>query len=193
MERTLVVLKPDAVQRGIVGDIIGRFEKVGLKIIAAKMIVADKDTLDKHYPANRKEFLEGIGTNTLRSYKEMGLKPEEQFDDLDPIKIGAQVREWLVDFMMSGPVFAMVLEGPHAIEIVRKIVGSTLPQKSAPGTIRGDYSFDSSFLANKNSRPIRNLVHASGNAEEAEMELGLWFSDAEMHDYQTVHQRHMAE
>ncbi len=192
MEKTFVILKPDAIQRGIVGDIISRFEKVGLKIVAAKMIVADKKTLDKHYPADRKEFLQGIGKNTLRSYEEMGLKPEEQFADLDPAVIGAQVREWLVDFMMSGPVLAMVLEGPHAIEIVRKIVGSTLPQKSAPGTIRGDYSFDSSYLANTNNRPIRNLIHASGNGEEADMEIDLWFSESEIHDYETVHQKHMA-
>lgn len=192
MEKTFVILKPDAVQRGIVGDIISRFEKVGLKIVAAKMIVADRQTLDRHYPADRKEFLEGIGKNTLRSYEEMGLKPEEQFDDLDPVVIGGQVRTWLVDFMMSGPVLAMVLEGPHAIEIVRKIVGSTLPQKSAPGTIRGDYSFDSSYLANTSNRPIRNLIHASGNAEEAAMEIDLWFSESEIHDYETIHQKHMS-
>jgi nucleoside-diphosphate kinase len=193
MERTLVLLKPDAVQRGIVGDIISRFEKVGLKIVAAKMVLADKTVLDQHYPAERKEFLEGLGKNTLRSYEEMGLKPEEQFTDIDPAKIGAQVRKWLVDFMVSGPVFAMVLEGPHAIEIVRKLVGTTLPQKSAPGTIRGDYSFDSSYLANTNKRPIRNLIHASGNIDEATVEIALWFTDEEIHTYETIHQRHMAE
>lgn len=192
MEKTFVIVKPDAIQRGIIGDIISRFEKVGLKIVAAKMIVADRNTLDKHYPADRTEFLKGIGQNTLRSYDEMGLDPKTQFSDLDPVKIGTQVREWLVDFMMSGPVLAMVLEGPHAIEIVRKIVGTTLPQKSAPGTIRGDYSFDSSFLANTGNRPIRNLIHASGNAEEADTEIGLWFSESEIHDYDTVHQKHMS-
>lgn len=192
MEKTFVIVKPDAIQRGIIGDIISRFEKVGLKIVAAKMIVADRKTLDQHYPADRTEFLRGIGQNTLRSYDEMGLDPKTQFSDLDPVKIGSQVREWLVDFMMSGPVLAMVLEGPHAIEIVRKIVGTTLPQKSAPGTIRGDYSFDSSFLANTGNRPIRNLIHASGNAEEADTEIGLWFSESEIHDYDTVHQKHMS-
>lgn len=192
MEKTFVILKPDAVQRGIVGDVISRFEKVGLKIVGAKMIVADRATLDRHYPADRTEFLEGIGKNTIRSYEEMGLDPKEQFKGLDAIKIGAKVREWLVDFMMSGPVLAMVLEGPHAIEIVRKIVGSTLPQKSAPGTIRGDYSFDSSFLANSGKRPIRNLIHASGNSQEAAMEIDLWFSESEIHDYETIHQKHMA-
>lgn len=191
MERTLVLLKPDAVQRGIVGDIITRFEKVGLKIVAAKMVLADKSLLSKHYPAT-KEVLERLGNNTLKSYEEMGLNPDDQFDDVNPAVIGAQVREWLVDFMISGPVFAMVLEGPHSIEIVRKIVGSTLPQKALPGTIRGDYSFDSSFLANSNNRPIRNLIHASGNEEEATTEIALWFTKDEIHNYDTIHQRHMA-
>lgn len=191
MERTLVLLKPDAVQRGIVGDIISRFEKVGLKIVAAKMVLADKALLGKHYPAT-KEMLERLGNNTLNSYKEMGLNADEQFTDTTPAVIGAQVRDWLVDFMISGPVFAMVLEGPHSIEIVRKIVGSTLPQKALPGTIRGDYSFDSSFLANSNNRPIRNLIHASGNEEEATTEIALWFTKEEIHTYDTIHQRHMA-
>ncbi|MCU0667655.1 MAG: nucleoside-diphosphate kinase [Patescibacteria group bacterium] len=191
MERTLVILKPDAVQRGIVGDVISRFEKTGLKLVGVKMITADKDTLDKHYPSDRKEFINGLGERTLQSYKEMGLKPEEQFKDVTPHAIGMLVRQWLVDFMMSGPVLAIVLEGPHAIEIVRKIVGSTLPQKAVPGTIRGDYSFDSSYLANSANRPVRNLIHASGSTEEAEFEVGLWFSESEIHEYDTVHHRHM--
>lgn len=190
-EKTLVVLKPDAIQRGIVGDIISRFEKVGLKIIGAKMIVADQATMDRHYPSDRKEFIEGLGKRTIESYKEMGLNPAEQFKKLDPMQIGLEVRKWLVDFMMSGPVLAMVWEGPHAIEIVRKIVGSTLPQKSAPGTIRGDYSFDSSYLANTSNRPVRNLIHASGSEQEASFEVDLWFAESELHSYANVHHDHM--
>lgn len=192
-ERTLVILKPDAVKRGIIGDVVQRFEKVGLKMVGAKMIRADKGLLDRHYPADRKDLVTGIGQRTLDSYKEMGLDPKEQFGETDPFKIGSQVRDWLVEYMTSGPVLAFVLQGPHAIEVVRKIVGSTLPQKAQPGTIRGDHSFDSSFLANKNARPIRNLIHASGNAEEAEFELDLWFSEADMFEYSTVHQDHMRE
>ncbi len=191
MERTLVVLKPDAVQRGIVGDIITRFERVGLKIIAAKLFIPSKEMLDKHYPADREDFVRGLGNRTLDSYKEMGLDPIEQFGMEDAARIGEQVRTWLTDFMRSGPVFAFALEGPHAIEVVRKIVGSTLPQKALPGTIRGDYSFDSSYMANSASRPIKNLIHASGNAEEAKFELDLWFSDNEITEYDTVHQKHM--
>ena len=97
----------------------------------------------------------------------------------------------LVDSMRAGPVIAMVLEGPHAIEVVRKIRGHTLPQKAMPGTITGDYSFDSSYVANKANRPIKNLVHASGNVEEAEFEIGLWFSKKELFEYETIHQKHM--
>ncbi len=191
MERTLVVMKPDAVQRGIVGEIISRFEKVGLKIIGSKMFIPSRELMDTHYPGDRMEFVEGLGKRTLESYKEMGLDPVTQFGHDDPIKIGAEVRRWLTEFMRSGPVFAFVLEGPHAIEVVRKIVGATLPQKALPGTIRGDYSFDSSYLANSNARPVKNLIHASGNMDEATFEVGLWFDDDELFDYDTIHQAHM--
>lgn len=191
MEKTLVVLKPDAIQRGLVGDILARFEKVGLKIVGSKMFVPSQELLDMHYPADREEFVTMLGARTLESYKEQGIDPVEQFGHEDPAKIGEMVRTWLTDFMQSGPVFAFVLEGPHAIEVVRKIVGSTLPQKALPGTIRGDYSFDSSFLANSASRPIKNLIHASGNLEEATLEVSLWFEDVELFDYETIHQAHM--
>lgn len=191
MERTLVVLKPDAVTRGLAGEIIARFEKVGLKIVGARLFVPDKKMLDAHYPAHREEFVIGLGQRTLDSYREMGLQPKEQFGHADPKKIGHTVRDWLVESMQVSPVLAMVLEGPHAIEIVRKLVGATLPQKSEPGTIRGDYSFDSSYLANTNQRPIRNLIHASGNQEEADFEIKLWFKPSELFAYDTIHQKHM--
>lgn len=191
MERTLVVLKPDAVQRGIVGEIISRFEKTGLKIIGMKMFIPSDEIMNKHYPSEREEFVKGIGERTLESYKEAGLDVKKQFGHEDPIRVGAEVRKWLVDFMRSGPVIAMVLQGPHAIEVVRKLRGHTLPQKAMPGTITGDYSFDSSYVANSANRPIRNLVHASGNTEEAEYEISLWFTDAELFEYETIHQKHM--
>jgi len=192
MERTLVILKPDAVQRGIVGDVITRFERVGLKLVGAKMISASKDLLDTHYPADRKEFVEGMGKKTLDNYKEMGMDAKKQFGTTDPAVIGEKIRKWQVEFMQSGPVLAMVWEGPHAIEVVRKITGFTLPQKAAPGTIRGDHSFDSSYLGNVEERPIKNLVHASGDPEEAAFEVGLWFSESELFDYDGIHQAHMS-
>jgi nucleoside-diphosphate kinase len=109
----------------------------------------------------------------------------------DPHEIGLRVQEWLVEFLTSGPALALVLEGPHAVELVRKIVGVTLPSNAQPGTIRGDYSFDSSALANAQKRPIRNLVHASGDIDEAEFEIALWFQPDELLEYDTIHQKHM--
>lgn len=191
MERTLVILKPDAVERGIVGDIITRFEKVGLKIVATKMLVASKELADAHYPKERKEFITGMGQKTLDNYKEQGMDANEEFGTDDAYKIGLEIQTWLVDFLTAGPAIAMVIEGPHAIDLVRKICGFTLPSMAQPGTIRGDYSFDSSALANTARRPIKNLVHASGEKAEAEHEIKLWFSDEEIFDYDTVHQKHM--
>jgi nucleoside-diphosphate kinase len=193
VERTLVILKPDAIQRGIVGDIVQRFERVGLKLVGAKMFQPERELLDQHYPKDRDELILGIAKKTLENYKEQGLDVMADFGTDDPKAVGLKVQEWLVDFMSSSPVLAFVLEGPHAIEVVRKIVGSTLPAKAAPGTIRGDYSFDSSALANLAKRPIRNLVHASGDAKEAEFEINLWFNDDELQDYPTIHQKHMVE
>jgi len=191
VERTLIVIKPDAIQRNIVGDIITRFEKVGLKIAGMKMFIPSKDLLNKHYPVDRTEFIEGMGQKTLENMADLGLDPKEKFGHDDPAKIGLEIQKWLVEFMATAPVIAIVLEGPHAIEVVRKIRGHTLPLKAQPGTITGDYSFDSSSIANNDMRPIRNLVHASGNPEEAEFEIGLWFSESELFEYEAVHQKHM--
>lgn len=191
MERTLIVIKPDAIQRNIVGDIITRYEKVGLKIIGMKMFIPTRDLLNKHYPVDRTEFIEGMGNKTLENMQNLGLDPKEKFGHTDPHKIGIEIQKWLVEFMAKSPVIAIVLEGPHAVEVVRKIRGHTLPLMAQPGTITGDYSFDSSSIANNDMRPIRNLVHASGNVDEAEFEIGLWFSDSELFDYDTVHQKHM--
>lgn len=193
MEKTLVIIKPDAIQRGIIGEIIHRFERVGLKLVGAKMLVPEKGLADKHYPKEREEFIVGMAKKTLENYKEQGMDPNEDFGTDDPKEIGLKIQSWLVDFLISGPVFAFVLEGPHAVEVVRKICGFTLPQKAAPGTIRGDYSFDSSSMANLSKRPIRNLIHASGDVEEAEFEINLWFSDNELYEYETIHQKHMVE
>lgn len=191
MEQTLIIIKPDAIQRGIIGDIITRFEKVGLKIVGSKMFVPTEELLNQHYPVERKEFIEGMGHKTLDNYKELGINPHDHFKTDDAYKIGLVVQKWLVDFMVSAPVLAIVLQGPHAIEVVRKIRGHTLPLKAQPGTITGDYSFDSSSLANNDMRPIRNLVHASGNEEEALFEINLWFDKNELFDYDTIHQKHM--
>lgn len=191
IERTLVILKPDAIQRGITGDIISRFEKIGLKIIGMKMFTPSMDILNKHYPIDRQDFIIGMGNKTIDNNKELGIDTKAQFGHSDPKKIGLMIQKWLVDFMASAPVIAMVLEGPHAIELVRKVRGHTLPLKAQPGTITGDYSFDSSALANSSLRPIRNLVHASGSLQEAAFEIDLWFSESELFKYDTIHNKQM--
>lgn len=182
-EQTLVILKPDAVARGLIGEIVGRFEKVGLKLVAAKLVHADRELADKHYPVSREEFIKGMGGKTVENYEKLGVDLVKELGTSDPMEIGKMIREWLADMITSGPVFAFVLEGPHAVELVRKICGHTLPLMSAPGTIRGDYSFDSSYLANTGKRPIKNLIHASGVLEEAEYEIPLWFSKEEILSY----------
>lgn len=186
MEKTLVIFKPDSVSRGLVGEIISRFEKVGLKIVGMKMLMVSRELADKHYPASRTEFINGMGGKTLENYKNLGIDPIAEFGSEDPHAIGLKIREWLVDMITVSPVITMVLEGPHAVELVRKMVGHTLPLMSAPGTIRGDYSYDSSYLANTTGRPIKNLLHASGNKEEAVFEVDLWYRQEELVSYKRV-------
>lgn len=191
MEQTLVVVKPDGVVRGLTGRIVARFERIGLKVVAAKMMQVEKDLAEKHYPKDRDELWEGIGNKTLENYKEEGVDPMEALGTADAKEIGHIVRIWLHEYISEGPVFAFVLEGPHAVELVRQVVGHTLPLKAAPGTIRGDYSFDSSVIANEKKRPIRNLIHASGNREEAEFEVALWFKESEIVSYKRAEEAAM--
>ena len=185
-EQTLIIFKPDSVARGLVGAITSRFERVGLKIVAAKMMMVSRELADKHYPASREAFINGMGGKTLENYQDMGIDPVKEVGSADPHEIGLKIREWLVDMITAAPVLAVVLEGPHAVELVRKMVGHTLPLKSAPGTIRGDYSFDSSYLANVGKRPIKNLLHASEQLNEAKYEVDLWFNSDEIVSYERV-------
>ncbi len=186
MEQSLIVFKPDAVQRGLVGAIITRFEAVGLKIVGMKMLKVSPELADKHYPKDRTPFIDGMGNKTLENYQKLGFDVKKELGTDDPHIIGLKIRDWLADMISSAPVIAMVLEGPHAVELVRKLVGHTLPLMSTPGTIRGDYSFDSSYLANTGKRPIKNLLHASGDVTEAQYEVPLWFTKEELHTYQRV-------
>lgn len=191
MEQTLVVLKPDAVARGLSGEIIARFERVGLKIVSAKLLTVNKDLAEKHYPADREELWVGIGNKTLENYKNLKMDPVKSLGTADAKEIGKLVRVWLIDYIKEGPVLALVLEGPHVVDLVRKICGHTLPLLSAPGTIRGDFSYDSSYLANSNNRPIKNLMHASGNIQEAQYEIPLWFKPGEIFSYERVEEKAM--
>ena len=156
IERTLIVLKPDAVQRQLVGEIITRFERAGLKIVGMKMLWPDKAFAKKHYAEH----------------------------------INKPFYKLLENMITEGPVIAFVLEGPHAVEIVRKIVGPTEPRKAPPGTIRGDYALHSYEYADNKKTAVRNLIHASDSKKSAEKEIYLWFSQEELFEYKTVHEKH---
>ena len=161
IQRTLVLFKPDAVQRGVVGEILTRFERVGLKIIGTKMIAPDESHYYKHY--------EEIGQVITRRGK-------ETFDNV-------------LNMMSQGPVIAMVFEGVEAVELVRKLVGSTEPKSSAPGTIRGDFSHMSYGYGDATKQGIPNLIHASGDSDEAVKEIDHWFSDSELYDYNVLNEK----
>lgn len=182
-ERTVVLIKPDGVKRGIVGEILTRFEKAGLKILAMKMVWVKENTARKHYPGSRKEWVRGLGEKTLETYKKYGFDPREELGKTDAFEIGKMVLEWNIEFLTSGPVIAILLEGVHAIDNVRMIAGKTLPIFADPGTIRGDFSVDSPDFANKQKRAIHNIVHASGNPKEARLEEQLWFKKNEIYKY----------
>lgn len=181
-ERTFILIKPDGVKRGLVGECVKRVEQRGLKIIALKMIRADAEHARTHY-SGAEDWLRGMGEKTLESYAKYGKDPVKELGTADPVKIGKMIHEWLADFLSSGPVVAMVVSGIHAVDMVRKIVGKTLPAFAEMGTIRGDFSVDSPVLANLDKRAIHNLVHASGDAVEAAHEITHWFSADEIHDY----------
>jgi nucleoside-diphosphate kinase len=177
-----MLVKPDGVKRGLVGECIGRIEQRGLKIIALKMILADEKTARGHYPGTD-EWLRGMGGKTLESYAKYGKDPVKELGTNDPLKIGKMIYGWNTDFLTSGPMVAIIISGIHAVDMVRKIVGKTLPSFAEMGTIRGDYSVDSPVLANDGRRAIRNLVHASGDPSEAAHEIRHWFSADEIHSY----------
>ena len=160
IERSLILLKSDTVERSICGEILSRFEKAGFKIIGMKMFWADDDFSRKHYS-----------------------------EDIEK-KHGKEIRERIISYLKEGPVLAMVLEGVNAIENIRKMVGDTYPNEAPPGTIRGDYAHISKNYANTNKVNVKNLVHASVNKEDAEVEIKLWFSDSELFEYENLLEKH---
>lgn len=161
MEQTLIIFKPDAVMRGVVGEILSRFEKVGLKIVGAKMLTATEDQLYGHY--------EGIGTLKTRK--------------------GPKVFSQTLAMMQQGPVIAVVLEGVEAVELVRKMIGTTEPKAAQPGTIRGDYAHVSYGHANAHETGVPNLIHASADPQEASKEIAHWFAESDLHNYENVHEK----
>jgi len=182
-ERTLVLIKPDGVLRGLTGQILQRFEQVGLKIVGLKILQATREQLNQHFPQSE-EWIEGMGEKTLKAYREYGINPIEILGTDDPKEIGAKIKEWNYLYLSLGPVVAVVLEGIHAIDSVRKLVGDTLPYRALPGTIRGDFSINAPDLSNIVGSSCKNLVHASGNKEEAEQEIRCWFRPEELVVYE---------
>ncbi|MAG28737.1 nucleoside-diphosphate kinase [bacterium] len=183
-EITFLMAKPDAVQRGLTGEIIRRIEQVGLKIIGLKMFKATHKQIDDHYPKDE-AWITRLGEKTLATYTKYGYDANKELGTDKAEKIGPMVRKWLLTFMESGPVVMMVIKGVHAVEMVRKLAGETMPSNAPLGTIRGDFSVDSAAAANRDKRAIYNLVHASETEDEASHEIEHWFGKVEkLSDYE---------
>ncbi len=176
-ERSLVLVKPDGVQRGLVGEIISRFERKGLKLVAMKMVWPTAKQAEAHYYWSEEEKI-GNGKRTIEAYAERGIVIKD-----DPIKLAEKTQSKLFRYLQAGPIVAFVVEGAHAIAHVRKLVGSGNPLQADVGTIRADFSIDSYILADEADRITRNLIHASGNTSEAEREIKVWFKESEIVDY----------
>ena len=176
------MIKPDGTRRGLVGEILRRIEQVGLKVAALRMIEPAVKEIDEHYPKDKK-WITRLGEKTLSTYEKFGFDAKRELGTDNPAKIGPLVRKWLVDFMTSAPVVIVVIKGVHAVAMVRKLAGSTMPSDAPLGTIRGDFSVDSAAVANREKRAVYNLVHASETEEEAKHEIKHWFGAEKIHDY----------
>ena len=183
-ERTFVILKPDTVQRSLIGEIMNRLERTGLKLIAIKMFQADEERLLKHYGKDDTWYLEK-GTKRVALMKGAGKAVDET---RAPIEYGKDIIRGVVRYMQTCPVVAMVWQGNQAVAVVKKLVGTTDPTASDVGTIRGDYQIDSYSLSDAEQRGIRNLVHCSDQTSEAEREIAIWFSAQELQDYRHINE-----
>ncbi len=180
-ERTLAIVKPDGVQRSLIGEIVKRYERAGLKLVGLKMLVPTVAHIEQHYTLDP-EWRRVTGEKTIKGYESKGLTPPSR----DPLEITAKILAGLKKYLSSGPVVAMVWQGAHAVKIVRKITGGTEPLTSDVGTIRGDFVLDSYQMSDTDGRAVRNLVHASGSVAEAEMEIPHWFKKEELTNYRLV-------
>ncbi|MBI4147919.1 nucleoside-diphosphate kinase [Candidatus Woesearchaeota archaeon] len=183
IERTLILIKPDAVQRGIAGEILARFERTGLKIVGIKMVKASQELAKKHYTD---ALIPIVGNKTKKDWDAAGIKHTET-----PEQIGTMIVNSIRQMLTNHPVIALCLEGIQAVENVRKIVGSTGCKDALPGTIRGDYGHVSLGYASIKKRGIANLIHASGNPQEAQQEITLWFAPHELQTYKSAHDEHI--
>lgn len=183
MEKTLIIIKPDAVKRGLIGKIIETFEKVGLKLIAAKMLRPSENVIKNHYPGTP-EWIREMGKKTIASFKQSGQDVKKIMKTDDPIQLGTFVYERLIKYWMEGPIVVMIWSGPDAIQIARKLRGHTIPLLSQTGTLHSDFSFDSSTLSSSLDRVVKTFVHASGSVDEAEREIKYWFPKLELKNYE---------
>jgi nucleoside-diphosphate kinase len=183
-ERTLVIVKPDGIQRSLIGEVIKRYEQVGLKLVAMKMLVPTKELVEQHYTLDP-EWRRITGEKTIKGYKDKGLKPPTE----DPLEITAILLGRLANYMTSGPVITMVWQGAHAVAIVRKITGGTEPLTSGVGTIRGDFVLDSYQMSDSDGRSVRNIIHASASVKEAQDEIDHWFKKEELFNYKLVQEQ----
>lgn len=181
-QQTLVLVKPDGVKRGLAGEVLQRIERRGLKVVALKMLEVSREHLEDHFPKND-EWVARLGDKGLKTFAEYNMDPVAHMGTSDRVEIGKKVKESLFSYMMSGPIIAVVIEGLHAIDMVRKLAGHTLPVFADMGTIRGDFSVDSPAIANVENRAIHNIMHASETEEEAKNEISLWFKPEEIHSY----------
>lgn len=181
-ELTFLMVKPDGVRRGLTGEIVRRIEQVGLKIVALELQRPSRKQVDDHYPKSR-EWTTRLGEKTLSTYEKFGYDAIKELGTNKAEKIGPMVRKWLIDFMTSAPVVIMAIKGVHAVAMVRKLAGSTMPADAPLGTIRGDFSVDSPAVANREKRSVFNLVHASETEAEARHEIKHWFGKSVIHDY----------
>lgn len=184
-ERTFVILKPDTVQRSLMGEVIKRFERTGLKFVAMKMFVATEEQLLKHYNKNEEWFVKK-GSRIIEDLKAHGLPVEKE-----AIEYGKDIIRTIVHYMTAAPIVAIVLEGNQAVSVVTKLVGTTEPATSDVGTIRGDFTVDSYGHSSYENRAVRNLVHQSESPEEAEREIAIWFREEEIMGYVTAQERIM--
>jgi nucleoside-diphosphate kinase len=187
IERSLVLMKPDAVQRGIVGEILQRFERAGLKILGTKMFIPDPERVAKHYKKDKKWKIK-VGGHRIEDAKKFDLDIKEYYGTDDPETIGDMVNKANVDYLTMSPVIGFVFEGPNAVEKIRKLVGHTFSLHAEPGTIRGDYGLEQPLTSLLRKRTVYNIVHASGTVEEAEDEIKMWFKDDELLEYRRVHE-----
>lgn len=183
-ERTLVIIKPDGIQRSLIGEIIGRYERIGLKLVGMKMMVPTEELIEKHYTLDP-SWRTVTGEKTIKGYHDKGLTPPVN----DPLEVTRRLLLRLKTYMTCGPIIAMVWQGAHAVEIIRKLTGSTEPLKSDVGTIRGDFVLDSYQMSDIDNRAIRNLIHASGSVKEACDEVEHWFRPEELIEYTLMQER----